>query len=233
VDDKEWREAICQLVEDTKGLLRLRADLGLSTLTLERPLPKPMTTESRLKDLEKRVRNCRKCELHQSRTQIVFGVGSPQSELVFVGEAPGGEEDRQGIPFVGRAGQLLTRIIEAMGMKREEVYICNVLKCRPPENRDPTLDEVVFCEPYLLKQLEILQPKVIVALGRFAVQSLLRSSTPISRLRGEWHDYHGIPLMPTFHPAYLLRNPSGKAKVWDDMKQVLAKMGRPIPKARK
>ena len=150
----------------------------------------------------------------------MFGVGNPEARLVLVGEAPGREEDRQGEPFVGEAGRLLDRILFAMGLQREEVYICNVLKCRPPQNRDPHPDEVATCEPFLVRQLAAIQPQVIVALGRFAVQSLLKSKAPISRLRGQWHDYHGIPLMPTYHPAYLLRNPEGKRDVWEDMKDV-------------
>ena len=172
--------------------------------------------------------DCPRCPLREQRTQVVFGGGSPEAELVFVGEAPGRDEDRQGKPFVGRAGQLLTRMIVAMGLTRDQVYICNVIKCRPPENRDPRPEEVACCEPFLLQQLEIIQPKVIVALGRFAVQTLLRDSTAISRLRGTWRDYHGIPLMPTFHPSYLLRNPAGKRPVWEDLQEVMRKLGLPL-----
>lgn len=173
--------------------------------------------------------DCQRCPLREQRTQVIFGVGTPEAELVFVGEAPGRDEDIQGEPFVGRAGQLLTRMIEAMGLTRDQVYICNVIKCRPPENRNPRPEEVACCEPFLLQQIEIIQPKVIVALGKFAVQTLLRDTTPITRLRGRWHDYYGIPLMPTFHPSYLLRNPSAKWPVWEDLKEVLKKLGLPIP----
>lgn len=170
--------------------------------------------------------DCQRCRLAETRTNLVFGVGSPQARLVLVGEAPGREEDERGEPFVGEAGRLLDRILFAMGLRRDEVYICNVLKCRPPGNRDPETDEVATCEPFLVKQLAALQPRLIVALGRFAVQTLLQSKTPISRLRGNWHQYHGIPVMPTYHPAYLLRNPHGKREVWADMKQVARQLER-------
>jgi DNA polymerase len=156
------------------------------------------------------------------RIQTVFGTGNPHADLVFVGEAPGAEEDRQGEPFVGRAGQLLTDIIEkGIKIRREDVYICNVLKCRPPENRDPNPEEVVCCEPYLLRQLELIQPKVICALGRIAAQTLLRSSESTTRLRGKWHNYHGIPFRVTYHPAYLLRSPGEKRKAWEDIQEVM------------
>lgn len=161
---------------------------------------------------------CTRCKLHQGRTTLVFGVGDPQAWLLFVGEAPGADEDRQGEPFVGKAGQLLTRIIEAMQLTREQVYICNIIKCRPPGNRNPEPDEIVACEPFLLAQLQAIQPKLICALGTFAAQTLLRTKEPISKLRGRFHDYHGIPVLPTFHPAYLLRNPHEKKTVWEDMK---------------
>jgi DNA polymerase len=144
---------------------------------------------------------------------------------MFVGEAPGEDEDLQGLPFVGKAGQLLTKMIEAMGLKRDDVYICNTVKCRPPNNRNPEPDELEACEPYLKGQLGAVKPEAIVTLGKFAAQALLRDQTPISRLRGQWRDYEGIPLMPTFHPAYLLRSPGEKGKVWDDLKQVMAKLG--------
>jgi DNA polymerase len=165
--------------------------------------------------------DCTRCKLHQlGRKQIVFGVGSPDAALMFIGEAPGADEDIQGEPFVGRAGQLLTRIIEAIGLRREDVYIANVIKCRPPQNRNPEPDEVETCEPFLFRQVDALKPRVIVALGKFAAQTLLRTSEPISRLRGRVCDYRGAKLIPTFHPAYLLRNPSSKRQVWEDMKLV-------------
>ena len=161
---------------------------------------------------------CKLCRL--GRKQIVFGVGNPHADLMFVGEAPGRDEDIQGIPFVGRAGQLLTKIIEAIGLRREDAYIANVIKCRPPQNRNPEPDEVETCEPFLFQQIDIIKPKVIVALGKFGAQTLLRTLDPISRLRGRVFDYRGAKLIPTFHPAYLLRNPSSKREVWEDMKLV-------------
>ncbi|MBN1872247.1 MAG: uracil-DNA glycosylase [Candidatus Omnitrophica bacterium] len=162
--------------------------------------------------------NC--CHLARSRTKLVFGAGSPDASLVFVGEAPGRDEDLQGEPFVGRAGQLLTKIIESIGLKRKDVYICNILKCRPPNNRNPFPTEILACEPYLIRQLEIIGPRIICALGKFAAQTLLKTDTPISQLRGKSYDYHGIKLIPTFHPAYLLRNPGDKKLVWEDMKKI-------------
>jgi len=174
-----------------------------------------------LDDVRTDLGDCSRCGLASSRNQLVFGTGNPAARLVLVGEAPGAEEDRRGEPFVGEAGQLLDRILKAMNLSRADVYICNVLKCRPPQNRDPEHDEINTCEPFLIRQLAAIRPQVIVALGRFAAQSLLRSKTPIGRLRGSWHEYQGIPLMPTFHPAYLLRSPAGKREVWEDMKQVM------------
>jgi uracil-DNA glycosylase family 4 len=171
-------------------------------------------------------------ELSGCRHSVVFGVGNPHAELMFVGEAPGADEDAQGEPFVGRAGQLLTKIIQAMGYRREDVYISNVLKCRPPENRTPLPDEVKNCLPYLLSQIELIQPKVIVALGATAVRALLEVQLGITKMRGHWYTFKDIPIMPTFHPAYLLRNPPAKKEVWEDMKAVLEKLGREVPKAR-
>jgi len=172
-----------------------------------------------LTEIRADIGDCTRCKLHRlGRRQIVFGVGNPEADLMFVGEAPGRDEDEQGIPFVGRAGQLLTKIIEAIGLSREDVYIANVIKCRPPENRNPEPDEVDTCEPFLFQQIDTIKPKVIVALGTFAARALLRTLDPISRLRGRVYDYRGAKLIPTFHPAYLLRNPSSKREVWDDMK---------------
>ena len=166
---------------------------------------------------------CERCKLHTlGRRQVVFGVGNPGADLMFVGEAPGADEDIQGEPFVGKAGQLLTKIIEAIGLTRDQVYIANVIKCRPPGNRNPEPDEVAQCEPFLFRQIDAIRPKVIVALGKFAAQCLLRSETPITRLRGREFIYRGAVLIPTFHPAYLLRNPSSKREVWEDMKRVRA-----------
>jgi DNA polymerase len=179
-----------------------------------------------LEDLRGEIGDCRRCKLAPHRTHLVFGVGNPRARLAFVGEAPGRDEDLKGEPFVGRAGQLLTEIItKGMKLRREDVYIANVIKCRPPENRNPEPDEVASCEPFLLRQLELIGPEVIVALGKFAVQTLLRSKSPITQLRGRWHDYHGIRLMPTFHPAYLLRNPGDKRLVWEDIQKVMRALG--------
>ncbi|MDR1989772.1 MAG: uracil-DNA glycosylase [Acidobacteriaceae bacterium] len=165
--------------------------------------------------------NCSRCKLHTlGRKQIVFGVGNPDADLMFVGEAPGSDEDLKGIPFVGRAGQLLTKIIEAIELTRDEVYIANVIKCRPPQNRNPEPDEVETCEPFLFQQIDVIKPKVVVALGTFAARALLRTLDPISRLRGRVFDYRGAKLIPTFHPAFLLRNPAAKREVWEDMKLV-------------
>jgi DNA polymerase len=165
--------------------------------------------------------DCSRCKLHAlGRRQVVFGVGNPQADLMFVGEAPGADEDAQGIPFVGRAGQLLTKIIEAIGLSRDNVYIANVIKCRPPQNRNPEQDEVDTCEPFLFQQIDVIKPKVVVALGTFAARALLRTLDPISRLRGRVYEYRGAKLIPTFHPAYLLRNPGSKREVWEDMKLV-------------
>ncbi len=186
-------------------------------------------TES-LEALREFIGDCRRCKLWGLRKNLVFGVGDPHAELMFIGEGPGAEEDARGEPFVGRAGQLLTDIIErGMGMKRAEVYICNVIKCRPPDNRNPEPDEVASCEPFMMRQIELVKPRVIVGLGTFAVQAVLKVKTPISRLRGNWHDVRGVRMMPTFHPAYLLRNPSDKRLVWQDVQQVLKELGRPIP----
>jgi len=222
--------------------LRFAAELGVAGVSRDRtwrtrtaPVDRPQVHEPRadqtgivplfrspaeaLVDVRNEIGECTRCRLHsQGRTQIVFGVGNPQADLMFVGEAPGADEDVQGIPFVGRAGQLLTKIIEAIGLTRDDVYIANVIKCRPPGNRNPEQDEVNTCEPFLYRQIDIIKPKVIVALGTFAAKALLQSTDPISRLRGRTYDYRGAKLIPTFHPAYLLRNPSSKREVWEDMK---------------
>lgn len=171
---------------------------------------------------------CTRCKLAPGRTRLVFGVGNPKAEIVFVGEGPGADEDREGEPFVGRAGQLLTKMIEAMGYRRDEVYIANVVKCRPPGNRNPEPDEIEACEPFLRAQIEAIGPKVLVALGKFAAQTLLRETTPITRLRGRWFSYGGVRLMPTFHPAYLLRSPEEKKKAWEDLQLVMKELGKPV-----
>jgi uracil-DNA glycosylase len=185
-----------------------------------------------LTEIRDEIGDCTRCKLHtQGRQQIVFGVGNTNADLMFVGEAPGADEDVQGVPFVGRAGQLLTKMIEAMGFSRDDVYIANVIKCRPPQNRNPDPDEVESCEPFLFKQIETIQPKVIVALGSFAAKALLKTQDPISRLRGRVYDYRGAKLIPTFHPSFLLRSPGQKKYAWDDLKLALAQMGRTPPRA--
>ncbi len=185
-----------------------------------------------LEDIRAELGDCHRCQLGKKRTNLVFGVGNARARLVFVGEAPGRDEDLQGEPFVGEAGLLLNRIIIRMGLKREDVYICNVLKCRPPGNRNPESPEIEQCGPFMLRQVKSIAPEVIVALGTFAAQTLLGTKAPISKLRGHFHDYHGIPLMPTFHPSFLLHNKKDTGKfwdVWDDMVKVLKRLDMPVP----
>ncbi len=168
---------------------------------------------------------CTRCKLHKTRNKIVFGDGNPKAELVFIGEGPGHDEDVQGLPFVGRAGKLLTQMIEAMGLQRSDVYICNVVKCRPPENRQPERDEIAACSPFLVRQIDAIRPKVIVCLGATAAQMLLNTNRGISAYRGEWLDYRGTRLLATYHPAYLLRNPAAKSEVWKDLQKVMQALG--------
>ena len=223
-------------MSDLRDHLEFFAELGVDGIRRDgrwsmRPesasAPEPATIQiarspdEALREIRADIGDCVRCKLHgMGRTQIVFGVGNPNADLMFVGEAPGADEDIQGEPFVGRAGQLLTKIIEAIGMRREDVYIANVLKCRPPGNRNPEPDEVEQCEPFLLRQIDQIKPKVIVALGKFAAQCLLKTNDPITRLRGREYKYRDAILMPTYHPAYLLRTPSAKREVWEDMKRV-------------
>jgi len=196
-----------------------------------------MTTCGRMEtldDIKTRMDNCCNCSLGASRTNLVFGTGNQKARLVFVGEAPGRDEDLQGKPFVGKAGELLTSMIGRMGLSRDDVYICNVLKCRPPNNRNPLPSEIESCTPYLLHQLRVIGPEVIVALGTFATQTLLATKEPISKLRGTFHDYHGIPLMPTFHPSFLLRNGREfRWMVWEDMVRVMNLLGLPVPELKR
>ncbi len=175
------------------------------------------------------VTGCEKCSLATTRTKTVFGVGSPSAKLMFIGEAPGADEDKTGEPFVGRAGKLLTDMILAMGLSRDRVYIANILKCRPPDNRNPLPGEVELCEPYLKRQIRIIRPAVICTLGAVSAQTLLKTNVAISKLRGKFHSYEGTPLLPTYHPAYLLRNPSAKKATWEDLKMVMDKLGISIP----
>lgn len=182
-----------------------------------------------LERIREDIGDCKRCRLCRQRSHIVFGAGNPKADLVFVGEGPGHDEDLQGLPFVGRAGKLLTQMIEAMGLERDAVYICNVVKCRPPENRTPEADEMATCSPFLIRQLAAIQPKVIVCLGLIAAQTLLGVKQSISRFRGQWFDYRGSRLIATYHPAYLLRNPNAKGEVWNDLKKVIALLGLKPP----
>lgn len=190
------------------------------------PLP---VQDASLEAIRADLGDCTRCKLCKTRKNIVFGDGSPKTRVVFVGEGPGDQEDQQGLPFVGRSGQLLTQMIVAMGLSRAEVYIANVVKCRPPENRNPEPDEVATCSPFLHRQLDLIRPEVVVALGKFAAQTLLATETPISKLRGQFHSYRGTKLMPTFHPAYLLRNPPAKKDAWADLQLVMKELGLKPP----
>jgi DNA polymerase len=208
-----------------KDQLEFFQDLGVRDLYIDQITAPGVATlvpgsMADLPALAKFVAGCPRCKLSKSRTNIVFGQGNPKADLMFVGEAPGRDEDEQGLAFVGRAGQLLTKIIEAMGRKREDVYIANILKCRPPNNRNPEPDEVAACRPFLEEQIRLISPKVIVTLGTFAAQALLETDEPIGRMRGRWRSAHGARVMPTFHPAFLLRTPERKKDVWEDMKIV-------------
>lgn len=207
------------VVAQIHDYLEFYQDLGVRGL-FGTPPSKPFPTSLTLDRLWDDLKECQRCKLHTGRTQVVFGSGNPYAALVFVGEAPGEQEDLQGQPFVGPAGELLTKIIEAIGLRREEVYLTSVIKCRPPNNRNPEPDEIATCAPFLQEQLQIIQPKIICALGAYAAQTLLRTTETISQLRGRFHDYHGIKLMPTYHPAYLLRKPAEKRFVWQDMQLV-------------
>lgn len=206
------------------------SDQTLRTLaSWDRPVvPVSVQHQENLEDIRSDLGDCRRCVLADGRTHLVFGEGHPQADLVFVGEGPGFEEDRSGQPFVGPAGQLLSRIIEAMHLSRDRVYICNVVKCRPPENRNPSPEEIGACRPFLERQLAAVRPKVICALGAVAARTLLDTDVPISALRGRFHDYRGIKVMPTFHPSYLLRNPDQKREVWEDVKKIMALLRIPL-----
>lgn len=213
-------EALSQILGQIRGHLELISESGADRLFWA-PAAHTEPGPGGLEQLRAEIGDCTRCRLHSSRKTIVFGTGNPRARLMFIGEAPGQDEDLQGKPFVGKAGQLLTKIIKAMGMERDDVYIANILKCRPPSNRNPQPDEIATCEPFLKKQVEIIAPEVICALGTFAAQTLLGTDRKISSLRGRFHDYQGIRLMPTYHPAYLLRNPNDKRLVWEDMKLIM------------
>ena len=228
-----------------KNLLR-KSELQKATAAQPKiaPLPLPAALGPSLFDAADRIADdtllqiredlgeCTRCKLHRHRHTIVFGDGNPKAELVFVGEGPGADEDAQGLPFVGRAGKLLTQMIEAMGLQRKDVYICNVVKCRPPENRTPEEDEIATCSPFLLRQLEVISPKVIVCLGAIAAKTLLKTNRGVSQFRGQWFDCRGSRLMATYHPAYLLRNPNAKGEVWKDLQKVMAVLGLEVKKGK-
>lgn len=224
--DARWRARTADTREIREASAERRAAVDTPTTGNRQPAP---DLDAILADIGP---DCSRCKLHTlGRRQIVFGVGNPNADLMFVGEAPGADEDEQGVPFVGRAGQLLTKIIEAMGLTRDDVYIANVIKCRPPGNRNPEPDEIAECEPFLFRQIDAIKPKVIVALGTHAAKTLLKTDLPISRLRGQFFDYRGAKLLPTFHPAFLLRSPDRKRDVWEDMKKVKAVLEGQAPPA--
>lgn len=228
MDPKE----ISKFLEDARRYLMQQEDLFGNTLFIEDKSKKqpsaakipaaypdePWNASSSLAELDNQIHDCLKCPLGHTRTNFVFGVGNPKADVMFIGEAPGADEDAQGEPFVGRAGQLLNKILEAVQLKREEVYICNILKCRPPNNRDPETKEMETCTPYLFKQIELINPKFIISLGRIAGQWLLQTNESLTSLRGKIHDYRGYRLIITYHPAALLRNPNWKRPAWEDMK---------------
>jgi len=225
----ELRAYLTWAAEGGDVMVSLASTFTSTSTSTSTPTPTPTSMPKfpvvTLEQVRAQMGECTLCKLHRGRHTIVFGVGNPKARLMFVGEAPGEDEDLKGEPFVGKAGQLLTKMIEAMGLGREDVYICNTVKCRPPNNRNPEPDELAACEPFLKGQLASVQPEAIVTLGKFAAQALLREQTPITRLRGQWREYEGIPVMPTFHPAYLLRSPQEKVKVWDDLQAVMKKLG--------
>ena len=217
---------------ETRSAASSAAPIARASLPIISAAPGPTLFEAAervagetLEDIRADIGDCTRCRLHKARKKLVFGVGNPKAELVFVGEGPGHDEDVQGEPFVGRAGKLLTQMIEAMSLRREDVYICNVVKCRPPENRLPEKDEIATCSPFLLRQLASIQPKVICCLGACSAQTLLATNQGISRYRGEWFDFRGSKLIATYHPAYLLRNPAAKGEVWKDLQKVMAVLG--------
>lgn len=209
--DPGWRRRAAAMPESAGSVMSGDA---ADTLAADR------TTADTLDEIRSDLGECTRCILHEGRTTLVFGAGNPDADLVFVGEAPGRDEDLQGVPFVGRAGQLLTKVIASIGLTRDEVYIANVVKCRPPGNRNPEPGEVQTCEPFLFRQIDVIRPKVVVALGAFAIHTLLGTNQAISRLRGRVYEYRGAKLVPTFHPAFLLRSPDRKRDVWEDMKKV-------------
>lgn len=221
-------QLIHEFIASVKSYLHYLKIMGIEALPVSSSTPAancPPTSRPRnrptLDEIREELGDCRRCKLHRGRRTIVFGEGNPKARLMFVGEGPGYDEDVQGRPFVGKAGQLLTKIIESIGLRREDVYIANVIKCRPPQNRNPEPDEIEACSPFVFKQIEAIAPKIICALGTFSAQTLIKTETKITALRGKVHDWQGIKVIPTYHPAFLLRNPEKKKEVWEDMKRIL------------
>lgn len=225
--EKEWERVTTMAAQKQTSTPVSQAKKPL--IVPEIPAVQKKNSNETLEEIRADLGDCTRCKLSTTRTNIVFGEGNPKAQLMFVGEGPGENEDLQGRPFVGRAGQLLDKIIEAMGMKRQDVFIANVVKCRPPQNRLPQPDEVATCSPFLFRQIDTIKPKVIVVLGATALKSLVGEDAKITKMRGNFSEYRGVPLMPTFHPAYLLRNPPAKKEVWEDMKKVMSHLGMPAP----
>ena len=218
-----------EIIADLKSYLEYLKGMGIEALPVSEKLSErasassvPEVTTETLEGIRKDLGDCQRCKLYRMRKTLVFGEGNPKTKLMFVGEGPGYDEDVQGRPFVGKAGQLLTKIIQSIALQREDVYIANIIKCRPPQNRNPEPDEIEACHPFVLRQIQAIRPKIICALGTFAAQTLLKTSTKITALRGKQFDLGGIIVIPTYHPAYLLRNPEKKRETWEDMKQILA-----------
>jgi uracil-DNA glycosylase len=226
MNDVNTKTELLNVIKDIKAYIKAEESYGVREILMrgsgasETEKTLVSSEYGALLSLKNEALNCKSCPLHKTRKNMVFGDGDPRAKLIFVGEAPGYDEDLQGLPFVGKAGKLLTRMIEAMGLSRDSVYICNVLKCRPPENRQPQPEEVAACKGYLSRQIEVISPKVICCLGRHAACALLETEDPISKIRGKEIDYKGFTLVPTFHPAYLLRNPAAKKEAWEDLKKI-------------
>ncbi len=226
--NRDFSRDLSEITQDLKGYLQYMKQLGYKGVALSEASVEMLEQWDRgssnevetLEMIQRDLGDCQRCKLHKGRRHIVFGAGNPKARLVLVGEGPGYEEDVQGIPFVGQAGQLLTKILRAISLTREEIYICNIIKCRPPGNRNPESDEIAACMPFLRRQIRAIRPRLICALGTFAAQRLLETDTPISRLRGDFHTYDNTPLLPTYHPAFLLRNPAKKRDVWEDMQKL-------------
>jgi uracil-DNA glycosylase len=216
-----------EIIADLKSYLEYLKGMGIVSIPASKSNPEktPRSEIQTLEEVRKELGDCKRCKLHRTRRTIVFGEGNEKATLMLIGEGPGYDEDVQGRPFVGKAGQLLTKILQSINLPREEVYIANIIKCRPPQNRNPEPDEIESCHPFLMKQINVIQPKIICALGTFSAQTLLKTDVKISALRGKFYDLEGIKVIPTYHPAFLLRNPERKREVWEDMKKIVELMG--------